>query len=148
MVIGGNQCGNRRGGTAVVHCLYNYLYRAGHHPAAKAHLLAGPVVRRLVTGIESRFPRSSRACDLKCCTVVASLPGAGRYKVSAGMLARPVSGLRLGETSSVICNLYVSAASRALVEADPSLRIYQHAAETLHSKQMQKQQLNLTKSRG
>ena len=77
-------------------------------------------------GFESRlrrdFPRSSHTSDLKIGTPVATLPGAWRYRVSAGTGRPGVSILWLGEVESWICNLYLSVAARTTVCADPSLR--------------------------
>ena len=53
---------------------------------------------------------------------MATLPGAWRYRVSAGTGRPGVSILWLGETESLICNFYLSAAARKIVWADPYLR--------------------------
>ena len=53
---------------------------------------------------------------------MATLPGAWRYRVSAGTGRPGVSILWLGEMESLICNLYLSVAARKLVWADLSLR--------------------------
>ena len=53
---------------------------------------------------------------------MATLPGARRYRVSAGTDRPGVSILWLGEVESWICNFYLSVAARKIVWADPSLR--------------------------
>ena len=68
------------------------------------------------------FPGSSHTSDLKIGTPVATLPGALRYRVSAGTGWPGVSTLWLSEMESWICNFYLSAAARIIVFADPSLR--------------------------
>ena len=108
------------------------------HPALKPdhtltyrHRLVGLVVRRppreqkipgsnpACAGI---FPGSSHTSDFKIGTPVATLPGAWRYRVSAGTGRPGVSILWLGEVERLICNLYLSVAARKIVWADPSLR--------------------------
>ena len=75
---------------------------------------------------ESRLRRdflgSSHTSDSKIGTPVATLPGAWRYRVSAGTGRPGVSILWLGEVESLICNFYLSVAARKIVWADPSLR--------------------------
>ena len=77
-------------------------------------------------GFESRWRRdfsgSSHTSDLKIGTPVATLPGAWRYRVSAGTGRPGVSILWLGEVESLICSFYLSVAARKIVWADPSLR--------------------------
>ena len=68
------------------------------------------------------FSGSSHTCDLNIGTPVATLPGAWRYRVSAGTGRPGVSILWLGEMESWICNFYLSVAAREIVWADPSLR--------------------------
>ena len=58
---------------------------------------------------------SSHTSDLKIGTPVATLPGAWRYRVSAGTGRPGVSILRLGEVESWIRNFYLSVAARKLV---------------------------------
>ena len=53
---------------------------------------------------------------------MAILPGAWRYRVSTGTGRPGVSILWLSEVERLICNFYLSVASRKLVWADPSLR--------------------------
>ena len=77
--------------------------------------------------------------DFKTGSPVATLPGAWRYKVSAGNGQPGVSSLWLGQVESLICNIiiiiiiiviiiliiiiiYLSVAARKIVWADPSLR--------------------------
>ena len=79
-------------------------------------------------GSESRLrqdfsgPGSSHTSDLKIGTPVATLPGAWRYRASAGTGWPGVSILWLGEMESWICNFYLSVAARKFVWADPSRR--------------------------
>ena len=77
-------------------------------------------------GFESRLRRifsgSSHTSDFNIGTPVATLPGAWRYRVSAGTGRPDVSILWLGEMESLICNFYLSVAARKIVWADPSLR--------------------------
>ena len=68
------------------------------------------------------FSGSSHTCDLNIGTPVATLPGAWRYRVSAGTGRPGVSILWLGEMDSLICNFYLSVAACKIVWADPSLR--------------------------
>ena len=86
--------------------------------------LVGLVVRRLPR--ERKTPSSNPACggifsgsshtnDSKIGTPVATLPGAGRYRVSAGTGRPGVSILRLGEVESWICNFYLSVAAHKIV---------------------------------
>ena len=93
--------------------------------------LVGLVVRRPPR--ERKIPASNPACDgifsgsshtsdLKNGTPVATLPGAWRYRVSAGTGRPDASILWLGEMESWICNFYLSVAARNIVWADPSLR--------------------------
>ena len=93
--------------------------------------LVGLVVRRPPR--EQKIPGSNPACDgifsgsshtsdSKIDTPMAALPGAWRYRVSAGTGRSGVSILWLGEVESLICNFYLSVAARKIVWADPSLR--------------------------
>ena len=59
---------------------------------------------------------------LKIGTPVATLPGAWRYRVSAGTGWPDVSIMWLGEMESLVCNFYLSVAARKIVWADPTLR--------------------------
>ena len=68
------------------------------------------------------FSGSSHTSDLKIGTPVATLPGAWRYRASAGTGWPGVSLLGLGEVESLICNFYLSVAACTIVVADPSLR--------------------------
>ena len=71
------------------------------------------------------FSGSSHTSDFKISTPVATLPGAWRYRGSAGT-GWPGDGiLWLGEVESLICNFYLSVAAHKRVWADPSLR-YTH----------------------
>ena len=78
-------------------------------------------------GFESRLRRDFSGVESyqwlkKSGTPVATLPGAWRYRVSAGTGWPGVSILWLGETESLVCNFYLSVAARKIVCADPSLR--------------------------
>ena len=53
---------------------------------------------------------------------MATLPGAWRYRVSAGTGRPGVSILWLGEMESLVCNFYLGVAARKIVWADPSMR--------------------------
>ena len=86
--------------------------------------LVGLVVRRPPR--ERKIPGSNPACaeifsgsshtsDLKIGTPVATLPGAWRYRVSAGTGRLGVSILWLGEMESLVCNFYLSVAARKIV---------------------------------
>ena len=68
------------------------------------------------------FSGPSHTSDLNIGTPVATLPGAWRYRVSAGTGPPGVSILWLGEMESLICSFYLSVAARKIVCADPSLR--------------------------
>ena len=64
------------------------------------------------------FSGFSHTSDLKIGTLVATLPGAWCYRVSAGIGRPGVSILRLGEMESMVCNFYLSVAARKIVGAD------------------------------
>ena len=70
-------------------------------------------------GFESRRRRDfsgwSHTSDFKIGTPVATLPGAWRYRVSAGTGQPGISILRLGEVESWICSFYLSVAARKIV---------------------------------
>ena len=69
------------------------------------------------------FSGSSHSNDLKTGTLpVATLPGAWRYRVSAGTGWPSVSILWLGKTESLICNFHLSVAAHTTVWADLFLR--------------------------
>ena len=65
------------------------------------------------------FSGSSHTSDLKIGTPVATLPGAWRYRVSAGTGRPGVSILWLGEMESLICNFYFSVAARKFEQIRP-----------------------------
>ena len=77
-------------------------------------------------GFESRldviFLGSSHTSDLNIGTPLATLPGAWRYRVSAGTGLPGVSILWLDEVESWIYKFYLSVAARKIVWADLSLR--------------------------
>ena len=83
---------------------------------------AGAEVPGFKSHLRQDYSRSSHTGDLKIGTPVATLPGAWRYRDSAGTGQPGVSILWLGEVESLICNFYVSVAARKIVLADPSLR--------------------------
>ena len=68
------------------------------------------------------FSGSSHTSDLKIGTPLATLPGAWRYRDSAGTGWSGVSIMWVGKLESWICNFCLSAAARKIVWADPSLR--------------------------
>ena len=68
------------------------------------------------------FSGSSHTRDSKIGTPLAIVPGAWRYRVSAGTGRPGVRILWLGEVESWICGFYLSVAARQIVIADPSLR--------------------------
>ena len=97
----------------------------------RGYCLFGLVVRRPPR--ERKIPGSNPACarilsgsshtsDSKIGTPVATLPGAWRYRVSAGTGRPSVSIQWLGEVESLICSFYLSVAAHEIVWADPSLR--------------------------
>ena len=99
--------------------------------SAVANRLVGLVIRRppreqKIPGLNPDcariFSGSSHTSDLKIGTPVATLPGAWRYRASAGAGQPGVSILWLGEMESLICNFYLSVAARKIVWADLSLR--------------------------
>ena len=101
------------------------------HQSATLDRLVGLVVRRpprerKVPGSNPDcagiFSGSSHTSDLNIGTPLATLPGAWRYRVSAGTGLPGVSILCLGEVEGWICNFYLSVAARKIVLADPSLR--------------------------
>ena len=61
------------------------------------------------------FSGSSHTSNLKIVTPVATLPGAWRYRVSAGIGRPGVSIPCLGEVESSICNFNLSVAARKIV---------------------------------
>ena len=86
--------------------------------------LVGLVVKASVSreedpGFESHlrwdFSGSSHIGDLKIGTPVATLPGAWRYRISAGTGRPGVSILCLGEVESWICNFCLNVAARKTV---------------------------------
>ena len=96
--------------------------------AADRHVglvVKAPPSRAEFPGFESRlrrgFPGTSHTCDLKIATPVATLPGAWRYRVSAGT-GWPGVSIWLGEIESLVCNFYLSVAACEIVWAIPSLR--------------------------
>ena len=68
------------------------------------------------------FSGSSHTSDFNIGTPVATLPGAWRYRVSAGTGRPGVSILWLGEMESLVCNFCLNVAARKIVWADPSLK--------------------------
>ena len=74
-------------------------------------------------GFESRLRRdfsgSSHTSDLNIGTPVATLLGAGRYRVSAWTGRPGISILWLGEMESWICNFCLSVAARNIVQIRP-----------------------------
>ena len=75
------------------------------------------------------FSGSSHTSDLNIGTPVATLPGAWRYRVSAGTGQPGVSILWLGEMEGWICSFYLSDLCRSVPE------IHSHVAGTLSNQQ-------------
>ena len=105
--------------------------RSFDQPHLHVDRLVGLVVKASTSraedpGFESRwwqdFFGSSRTSDLNIGTPVATLPGAWRFRVSAGTGQPGVSILWLDEVESLTCSFYLSVAARTIVWADPSLR--------------------------
>ena len=97
--------------------------------------LTGPTSEPKDPGFESclqrAFSGSSPTSDFKIGTPVATLPGAWRYRISAGTGRPGVSILWLGEAESWICNLYLSVAARNIVLCRSVPEIHSHVAERL-----------------
>ena len=91
------------------------------------HLALGPPRWRpgWNTASAGIFPGSSHTSDLEIDTPVATLPGAWRYKVSAGTGWPGVSTLWLGEMESLICNFCLSVAAWKVWSA-ASISVWQH----------------------
>ena len=84
-------------------------YMSRYHTTQETNLLVGLVVKAATSraegsgfesGLHQDFSRSSHTSDLKIGTQVATLPGAWRYRVSAGTGRPGVSILWLGEMES------------------------------------------------
>ena len=69
--------------------------------------------------LPSHTSGSSHTSDLKIGTPVATLPGAWRYRVSAGTGRPGVSILRLGEMESLVCNFYLSVVAHKIEQVRP-----------------------------
>ena len=91
---------------------------------SQIHRLVGLVARRpprerKIPGLnparDGIFSGSSHISDLKIGTLVATLPGAWRYRVSTGTGRPGVSILWLGEVERWICNIYLSVVARKIV---------------------------------
>ena len=97
----------------VISCTLSYLYQnalfSGDYCQDKCRL-------------PQDFSGLIHTSDLKTGTPVATLPGAWRYRVSAGTDRPSISILWLGEEESLICNFYLSVAACKIVCADLSLR--------------------------
>ena len=91
--------------------------------SASIYRLVGLVVRRppreKIPGSNPTFAGifsgTSHTSDLKSGTPVATLPGAWRYRVSTGTGRPGVSILWLGEVERLVCNFYLSEATRKIV---------------------------------
>ena len=83
-----------------------------HPPREQKILGSNPTCAKIVSGL-------SHTSDLKIGTPVATLPGAWRYRVSAGTGRPGVSILWLGEVESWICNFYLSVAARQIEQIRP-----------------------------
>ena len=87
----------------------------------KTNRLVGLVVKASASRAAD-ISGSSHIRDLRISTAVATLLGAWRYRVSAGVGWPSVSKLWLGEIESLICNFYLSVAACKVVWADLPLR--------------------------
>ena len=117
--------------TITIIIVYNLAYSAVTHEIFFSMLsdrLVGLVVRRLprerkVPGSNPAYARifsgSSHTCDLNIGIPVATLPGAWRYRVSAGTGRPGVSILWLAEMESLICDFYLSVAAHKIVQIRP-----------------------------
>ena len=104
-------------GSTPLHSSFNRL--VGLVVKASASRAEIPGLNHACAGI---FSGSSHTSDWKIGTPVSTLPGAWRYRVSAGTGRPGVSILWLGEMESLICSFQLSVAARKIVCADPSLR--------------------------
>ena len=86
------------------------------HTKASASRAEDP---RFECRLHRNFSGLSHTSDLKIGTPVATLPGAWRYRVSAGTGQPGVSILWLGEMESWICNFYLSVAARKTEQIRP-----------------------------
>ena len=119
-------------------CIYHTSYQCpcsttppGFLPLRLPDWLGGLVVKVSASRAEDQgfashlqwdFCRSRCTSGLEIGTPVATLPGAWRYRISAGTCWPSVSILWLGEVESWICNFHLSVAAHKIVWADPSLR--------------------------
>ena len=74
------------------------------------------------TGMEPCFPQSNETNDCSIGTLVATLPGAGHYRVSTRTGWPCVNKSWLGETANLACNFHLSVAACTAVQADQSMR--------------------------
>ena len=74
-----------------------------------------PALRVADPGFESRFLRSSHTACLKTGTLVASLQGGSRYRISSRTGWRAVNMLRLVKITNLISSFYVSVAAHQVV---------------------------------
>ena len=72
--------------------------------------------------VVDHLSRLNRTSKLKIGTPVTTLPGACRYRVSAGTGWSGVSILWLGEIESLVCSFYLSVAVLIIFLVDPSTR--------------------------
>ena len=110
----------------LAHTCMDMVINASWHDRLVGLVVRHPPRERKVPGSNPAcariFSASSYTSDLNIGTPVATLPGAWRYRVSAGTGRPGVSILWLGEMESLICNSYLSVAAYKIVCADPSLR--------------------------
>ena len=103
-----------------------FFLAASLRPSHSLCLCLSPPPERKVPGSNPAcsgiFSGSSHTSDFNIGTPVATLPGARRYRDSAGTGRPGVRILWLGEIESLICSFYLSVAARKIVCADPSLR--------------------------
>ena len=127
-------------------CSFYTLTPVSSLPRSLSYRLGGLVVktstlRAEAPGFESHlrwdFSGSSHTSDLKIGTPVATLPGAWRYRVSAGIGRSCVSilWLRLGEVESLICSFYLSVAACKNCLSRSVPEIHPHVAGTLSNQQ-------------
>ena len=107
-------------------CFFFFFSALTSQTASLAWWLRRPPRERKIRGsslaYNGIFSGSSHTSDLTIGTPVVTLPGAWRYRISAGTGWPSVSILWLGEMEILICNFYLSVAACQIVWADPSMR--------------------------
>ena len=106
-------------------CDWNFVYSYGWD------LLVGLAVKASAPRVEDLgfksclcwdFSGLRHTSDSRIGTPVATMPGAWRYRVSAGTGWPSIYILWLGEVESLICSFYLSVAAHTVVWVNPSLR--------------------------